>query len=246
MPPDHPITISVLGPPDIRLAGERIPLSVWTTTTAQHVVLYLVECPDGVRPDELMAAFWPSSSGERARSALTTTIHRARRAIGCNVVRWVEGCYRVDLPPGSEYDLARFRALLATTTCQTGEEKARTLEAALALVRGDYLAGLLFEWVIDRRWTIERDITDAMLALAGIYADRQLWQRAIRWYHAVLRRDELIEDAHRGLMRCYTGQGNRARAVRHFRQLERLLKLELGVEPDPCTVALYQVIRTRE
>jgi len=238
-----PISISVLGPPQVAVGGDPLPPSTWGSITARMLFLYLLESPGGATSDELLAAFWPTSSEPRARSALTTTVHRARRAVGHHVLRRGDGCFEIVLPPGSEYDLARFRSLTASCSGTAGEQKTRSLAAALALVRGEYLQGLAFDWVIDRRWIIEAEILEATLALADAYADQRLWQRAIRRYRAALKRDELREDAHRGLMRCYAGQGNRAMALRQFRALAQLLAREVGADPDPRTVALYQVIR---
>jgi DNA-binding SARP family transcriptional activator len=50
--------------------------------------------------------------------------------------------------------------------------------------------------------------------------------------------EPLRESSHRALMRAHVAEGNRARAVQTFRQLERELDLELQVAPSQATIDL--------
>jgi DNA-binding SARP family transcriptional activator len=163
--------------------------------------------------------------------------------MGKGAVRCQGGRCRVELPPGSTYDVERFRGKAALAAAvASGAERAAILEGALGSVRGLYLEGWVQEWVIDTRWAIEAEITDAALTLANTFAGMSDWRRAERWYREVVRRDDLREDAHRGVMRAQAAQGNRALALRWYQGLERLLDRELCARPDPRTVALWQAI----
>jgi len=238
-----PLAIHVLGAPTVARAGTPIDLTAWSAATARNAFLYLLDCQHGASPDALKLAFWPDAAPARARSSLTTTIQRARCAVGRSVIVWRDDRYRVALPPSSTHDLAAFRDLVSSAHAgATLDDKTRHLEAALAFVRGEYLEGLAYDWVVERRWSVEHEITEAMLALADAYSALARWRPAARWYNAAVQRDELREDAHRGLMRAYARQGNRAMAARQFTRLAEILARELGVAPDPRTVALHDVI----
>lgn len=47
---------------------------------------------------------------------------------------------------------------------------------------------------------------------------------------------------HRGVIRRYVRMGERARAMRHYRELAALLREQLGVRPSPETGALYAAL----
>ena len=66
---------------------------------------------------------------------------------------------------------------------------------------------------------------------------------AIDVYQRLLTFDNLLELAHRELMRCYARQGESGQAVRHYQQLHAALRQELNTEPSPETTLLYQRLR---
>ena len=62
-------------------------------------------------------------------------------------------------------------------------------------------------------------------------------------YRRAIDHDNLLEEAHRALMRCYVRQGERGRALRHYQSLVQTLQAEIGADPAPETTALYQQLR---
>lgn len=58
-----------------------------------------------------------------------------------------------------------------------------------------------------------------------------------------LRHDPYYEAAHRWLMRCYMGQGQRHLAVRQYQICADLLAEELDLPPSPETDRLYAELR---
>jgi len=65
-------------------------------------------------------------------------------------------------------------------------------------------------------------------------------------YRKAVAHDRFLEEAHRGLMRCYAAIGERGRAMRHYEELATLLEEQLGASPAPETVALYESLRSGE
>jgi len=53
----------------------------------------------------------------------------------------------------------------------------------------------------------------------------------------------LLEEAHRGLMRCHAALGKRGRALKHYEELVELLEEKLGIPPAPETSALHERLR---
>ncbi len=58
-----------------------------------------------------------------------------------------------------------------------------------------------------------------------------------------IRYEDLREDAHRSLMRCYLQLGQRGRALRQYEQLSALLAEELDAKPELETRRLFESIR---
>ena len=75
------------------------------------------------------------------------------------------------------------------------------------------------------------------LALSGEYRDQ-----AVAYAHRYLAVDRLDESIHRRLIELYAARGDRAAALRQYRQCAILLERELGVQPLPETVSLYEVV----
>jgi DNA-binding SARP family transcriptional activator len=59
----------------------------------------------------------------------------------------------------------------------------------------------------------------------------------------LLATDPCREDMHRLIMRCYTQQGERSRALHQYRLCTALLHTEFGAEPEPATTALFEDVR---
>ena len=68
-------------------------------------------------------------------------------------------------------------------------------------------------------------------------------ERCVETAARLLTLDPLREAAHRILMRAYAAQGRQGSALKQFEACRDILKHELGVEPEPETVALYRDIR---
>jgi DNA-binding SARP family transcriptional activator len=82
-------------------------------------------------------------------------------------------------------------------------------------------------------------------SLAGIGQCRDAqgeFEEAVDWYRRVLEVDELREDVHQCIMRCYAEAGRRSDALAQYRQCREILRRELDLEPSTETVGLYERI----
>ncbi|MFN2252200.1 MAG: tetratricopeptide repeat protein [Anaerolineae bacterium] len=242
------LVVRALGRPMVLVDGRSIQRQQWQTLTARDLFFLLVDRPGGMTRQELMAAFWPESMEVRARSSLHSTLYRIRRALADKQI--VESDFERYFVARSDdlfYDVAELEARLArASAAPSDEERAGELEAAINLVRGEYMEGVLDDWCAARRTEIENRVTDALLSLAETRARLTKWPEAVDAYQRVLGRDRLREDAHRGLMGAYAASGDRTRALRQFEVFERLLQVELATRPAGETRELYETIRSEE
>jgi len=82
-----------------------------------------------------------------------------------------------------------------------------------------------------------------MASLAFSYS---LYEYAMRWIGAILKENRCDEVAHQQLMRAYAAQGRRSEALRQYQLCARILVEELGVQPMPETISLFQAILNNE
>jgi DNA-binding SARP family transcriptional activator len=83
---------------------------------------------------------------------------------------------------------------------------------------------------------------DALLEIGQCRAERKEYEEAIRWYKRALEANELREDVHRGIMRCYFEAGRRPEAIAQSYRCDEMLERELNIGPSSETERLYEQI----
>lgn len=121
----------------------------------------------------------------------------------------------------------------------------KTCGMAVALYRGDLLSGLDEEWLLGPR-TDFRERFQAMLA-ASIEAARAAGDHAATCLYArrALEIDPWREDALRALMSALHESGDRTGAIRLYREFVENVRTEMGIEPAPATVQLFEKLGAR-
>ena len=99
--------------------------------------------------------FWPDVVDARARAGLRNALWALRRVAGAGLL--AASRERVGLDPAVRVDAAAFDEIA----------RAGRWEDAVALCRGELLAGVEDEWVHDAREAHRRRLADALEALAG-------------------------------------------------------------------------------
>lgn len=118
------------------------------------------------------------------------------------------------------------------------------LAAAVDLWRGPVLADvtvsetLLEQWLSEQREYFDSRRIAAMDRLVPLLQG----QHRIELARQLIQADTLREASHRQLMEAYLAAGERPQALRHYENLRKLLRDELGVEASPETQALRERI----
>ena len=122
---------------------------------------------------------------------------------------------------------------------------------AFKLWGGEFLEGVDAEddlefdhWLERQRDGFRARHLDALHALAAQLETSREYRQALNIYQQILTEDNLNESIYRALIRLHGLLGERQQALEAFRQLELLLKEELGLTPLPETLALIEQIRT--
>ncbi len=254
------LSISLLGPFQVLLDGTQAAPFVYHK--ARALLAYLaVEADRAHARDNLVGLLWPDLPHDAARTNLRQALADVRQAIGdataspayLHITRDA-----VQFNAGSTYtlDVTAFTDLVATTAAHSHRHIDRCppcaarLEVAVALYRGDFLAGLSVadgasfeEWAVVQRERLHRAMLDALTHLVGYYGRRTMPQHVRCMLTRILELDPWREETHRSLMELLARSGQRSAALHQYEICRRTLAHELDVAPDAQTTALYLRIR---
>jgi DNA-binding SARP family transcriptional activator/predicted ATPase len=246
------LTISLLGPFEVTLDGER--LTGFDSNKVRALLAYLaVEAERPHRRDALAGLLWPERPDRAARSNLRHTLFNLRKAIGDHQAR--PPFLRItretmQFNTASDYwcDVTAFTSSVATE----GWDQAalEQLEGVLALYGGSFLEGFCLkgcpafdDWSLLVRERLQLQALAALHRLAGYYEQRGQYEQACAHARRQLELEPWQEGAHQQLMRLLALSGRRGAALAQYETCRRLLDEELGVEPGAETTQLYQAIK---
>ena len=242
-PPPRSLELRALGPEIVRVDEQVVSVAAFGYAKPRELLFFLAEQGPADKA-RIGLALWPDASSAELRSAFHTTLHHLRGAVGSHRVVFVDGTYRLD-PTGLQYDVGRFRQGLAAARAvrTAGEPPSADAELDLLLdalkqYTGDFLAACTGAWAAATRDELGTLRGRALLAAARLAGRIGRTAEAVDAYEQLVRLDPLAEVAHRELMLCLAALGDRGRALRQYEVLSTLLRDELGVDPDPRTLAV--------
>jgi DNA-binding SARP family transcriptional activator len=249
------VTLLLLGAPRIEHDGEPIEVD---TRKAIALVAYLAVTRERHARDALAVLLWPEYNQSRARAALRRTLSSLGKA---RAEGWLEAD-RESVALNRDriwIDVYRFRELLAE--CRThGHPETEVcpdclppLSEAVALYRDDFLAGFTLrdspafdDWQFFQAEGLRRELAGALERLSRGHGALGEWDEAVSHARRWLALDPLHEPAHRWLMQLYAWSGQRAGALRQYRECVRILEEELGVSPLEETTRIYEAIQEND
>ncbi|HLK61319.1 MAG TPA: AAA-like domain-containing protein [Chthonomonadaceae bacterium] len=249
--------------------GERS-LTHFGTRKAAALLAYLALFPDCAHPREVLAELlWPEEDAEATRDRFRQALSTVRRllepegtppgsvlAADRTEVHLLTGAITTDvgefealLGVASHEEEQGSRKVAKTQREKQGDTDGETLtrrvalERAVALYRGELLPGYYEEWIVPERERLAEAYRNALYQLAAEWEREGDLPQALEVARRAVAADPLREDAHGNLMRLYAASGRLSDAVRQYRELERVLKEQLGSVPSPTTQALFAQLR---
>ena len=228
-------------------------------TDAERALLAYLAAQQGIpqRRDTLTALLSPDRPDSDALTYLRNRLTRLRDALDDNEATppWLDvDRKQIILRKGGDIlvDLTQFEQQL--TTVETHPHRQLTgcptclahLQAAVDLVRGEFLAGLNFPsdtweaWLLSQREHLHQRALAALTLLRDARLARGEWAAALDLAQRQLTLEPWLEAAHRALMTAHVQLGDRNAALAQYEQCERVLWDELGVEPEEETQQLQQ------
>lgn len=190
--------------------------------------------------DKLIGWLWPEHDQERARHLLAVSLYEMRKALGEDAI----------LSRGEEVVLSRARLWIDVAEFEEALRRGE-LERAIELYTGPFLDGFYIsdavefdQWVDARRDGYRRQYEAALEELAGARTQEGDFDGAVDAWHRLAAADPFSSRYAVGYMQALERAGDRARALRHARIHEALLKAEFDAGPDKAVVELAERIRS--
>ena len=230
-----------LGPRDLGGARPKQVLEILLAARGHHVAT-----------DRLADLLWPRQRPKNADGSLQTFVSALRRHVTLDRQRARElvvteaKAYRfaTDLV---DFDLDRFDAIVERSAREPTQVARRSLEQALALVRGELLEDEPYAlWAQDLRDTYQGRVLGAHLDAADAALAELDYQDALAHSHAAAALDGFSERAQRTAMVALYALGRQHEALQVYRRFRARIDRELGLEPTAQTRALQSSILRQE
>ena len=248
------LSLRLLGTFQATLDGR--PVKGFDSDRVRALLAYLsVEADRPHRRERLAGLLWPEQPEQVARSNLRYALSNLRGVIGDRTasppfLRITRHTLQLNPEGDTWVDVAAFVRHLSLAEGAPDSASVAHLEEAVALYRGDFMAGfslthsvLFEEWVLFTREALAWKAANALRRLMACAQQRGDLQAAQNHARRLLQLEPWQEEVHQALMRLLALDGQRAAALAQYETCRRVLAEELGVEPLPETVALYERIR---
>ncbi|RIK32998.1 MAG: hypothetical protein DCC55_35795, partial [Chloroflexi bacterium] len=257
------LSLAFLGPFSATVANR--PITAFRTDKVRALLAYLALEPGQPHTRHALAGLlWPDLSERQSMDNVRVTLYRLRQTLDAAQPSLSDQVFTITRQTvqlntaAVQVDVADFEAVLATAAAQTHQLHRNApllaqLAQAVALYRGELLAGFSLtdaptfeEWLLLRREQLAARVQVALKTLADTYETQGDLEKAHTYATRLLELDPYAEASRRQLMRILARRGLPDQALAQYATLRRLLRDELGVEPNAQTVALYEQIRGGE
>jgi DNA-binding SARP family transcriptional activator/pimeloyl-ACP methyl ester carboxylesterase len=244
------LELILFGAPRLIYNGNPVEISLHK---ALALLIYLAVTRQAHTRDALSALLWPENDQSSARANLRRTLYRINQDIGDDVLNTSADLIEINLDMQVELDIETFKEHVKGCLAPTENLSIQWLERlanAADLYTQDFLAGFTLpdapafdEWQFFEAEGLRQTLTKLLLALAAAYQAQGNFDAAVPYARRLVSLDALRENYHHLLIQLYAQSGQQAAALRQYKELERMLKKELGIPPQPETMELYEKVR---
>jgi DNA-binding SARP family transcriptional activator len=247
------LVICLFGPLTIEDGGCTLgPRDLGGARPKQVLEILLAARGHRVTTDRLADLLWPEQRPQNTAGSLQTFVSALRRhltrdrELARELVVTEPQAYRFATEL-VDFDLDRFDGLVERSAAEPTRMARRSLEQALALVRGELLEDEPYAvWAQDLRGTYQGRVVGARLDAADAALAELDYADALAHAGAAAALDRFSELAPRTSMLALYALGRQHEALQVYRRFRALIDGELGLEPAAQTRALYSAILRQE
>ena len=229
----------------LEVTENGVPVELTKSKLGCAILAYAILMKEAQRRD-VAGLLWDAASAKHALTNLRSVLRRLRDQLTDVDVKRQTLSFAPE--EGAMVDVYRVDEALNDASIDMAQ-----LDAALRLYRGDLLEDFYVddsfgfnEWLTVIRPEWRQRVVEGYRRLCVLYESAEKYTEGIDAANRWIALDELDEEAYRTGMRMLVGSGRRAAALRLLDTCTRRLKAELGVAPEPETVALGDRIRDME
>ncbi len=255
--PSYRLVVRALGAFQVLRGQQEVRDRDWRSVKARHLLqVLLIERGRMLPREQIMDMLWPGLDADSASNNLRVTISRLIKALepdrpeGAPTYYIIQqgDTYGFNVESDHSYDVADFVSAVErgrqALRRQQREVAREAFQTAVSLYGGQFLPDSLYEdWSVVERERLALLFTDAALNLGRLWLNEGLYHDAIGLGWRVLEIDKAQEEAYQLLIQAYSAIGERSTAIRLYQRCVTALREELGVDPLPETVALFEQAR---
>ena len=227
---------------DVRLFGEfkvsldSQPIEI-PSRPMQLLLAYLIlNAGTAYRREKLAGLLWPESDEKNARHNLRQTLWRLGKAIG-------KDFFLIDKVSVGFNPQADYRLDVAILQDEAAERSSTDqLVRSVSVYTDVLLPGFYDDWVLLEQERLQAIYEDRMQMLLERLIHEARWRETRDWAERWIAQGRVPEGAYRALMVAHAGLGNQAGVTAVYQRCVKALDEEVGVEPSPETLALFQRI----
>jgi predicted ATPase/DNA-binding SARP family transcriptional activator len=245
------LALHFLGTPQLFLDNSPLPVE---RRKAIALLAYLAVNRFMHSRETLSALLWPEYEQSKAFTNLRHTLWEIQQTIGEGWLDTSRDKIGLNNEANIWLDLDHFKSRLGQSRVQKDvAQRVSLLADAAKLYRNHFLTGfslkdaLTFnEWAFAESEELRSNLAEALNILSEDYISLGEAEKAIPYARRLITLDPLNEASHCKLMEVYIQAGQHSAALKQYQTCEQILRKELGLDPQPETLALYKRIRKGE
>lgn len=249
----HTIQIDLLGGLRVR-QGDQV-ITRFSTQKTAALLAYLAfqasRASSRGKPqprEQLIEMLWPSSALQAGRASLSMALSSLRHQLEPpgvpSATVLIADRFAVHLNPEVvETDVARFeKAMESARRTASPIERAAYLREVVESYSGSLLPGFYEDWIAAEQQRLASLCYQAVHQLIRYEVRAGDATRALDHARRLVQLDPLREEAHHDLMRLLAASGQPAAALQQFREMEEILRREIGAAPSTASRQLAREI----
>lgn len=254
------LSVTLFGPPQIKRGNEQISIQ---RRKDLALLIYLIVTSQPHSRDTLATLLWQDQNQADARSNLRKSLSRLNIVLGEASIVASREQVRLNPNLSIDLDIMRFQQYIqqvkkhghvrGDTGPHLCAECQRALQAVVDLYKADFLqafnlpdSSAFEEWQFFQSENLRQNLAEALEHLIHQLTYTAEYSTAIEYGRRWLALDKFHELAHKQLMILYALNDQQAAAIRQFEECTRILKEELGAQPETETLKVYEAIRHKK
>ena len=221
----------------VYLAGNPVPERAYRGPRNKILLAYVATSPRPVPEDRVRETFWPEEL-EKGKKGLYNSLFNLRKALkaegssnDCDYFMRQQEHLGLDLELEPWHDLWEVEDGLSQLRSLEWEAFQSELDKIVALTEGTYLDGCYMDWALERRNSLETQLTEALMSGCQKAVERESWLSLHDWSQRQLELDPLNQRAASYRMRALCQLGRPEEALRTFEVVSQRVRQEYELEP---------------